>query len=83
MALIPETRITVKVNQANGVLTPTTPVTIKNQVNQLNSIQDIPGVNEAEITNGAVIVYNANTQQYDIKPLDIHYLIGEIDGGTY
>lgn len=77
MAINRETKITVKVNNNNGILNPTA-LTVKNQFReyQLNSIQDLPDVDEIEVTNGATIVYNTATSKYEVKQIDI-------DGGEY
>lgn len=82
----PETKIIAKVSTGGGVLQPTTsPVTIKNQFReyQINSIQDLPDVDEVSVQNGSTLVFNSSTNQYEVKPLDITNVIGVIDGGEF
>ena len=82
----PETKIIAKVSTGGGVLQPTaSPVTIKNQFReyQINSIQDLPDVDEVSVQNGSTLVFNSSTNQYEVKPLDITNVIGVIDGGEF
>jgi hypothetical protein len=80
----PETRIVAKVSTSQGVINPQT-LTIKNQLReyQINSIQDLPDVDEVSVVNGGTIVYNPTTNKYEVKPLDAAFLIGRIDGGEF
>lgn len=43
------------------------PITVKNQIREIRSIEDIPGVNTALRVDGASLFYNANTGEYDVK----------------
>ncbi len=85
MSLNPETRIVVRVNTVGGILQPTTPLTIRNQLReyQINSIQDLPDVAETNIVNGATLVFNSSTNNYEIKPLQTNFIDGDIDGGEF
>lgn len=80
----PETKIVAKVNTSQGLLNPKA-LTIKNQLReyQINSIEDLPDVSEVNVASGSTLVYNANTNQYEVKPLDITNMIGIIDGGEF
>jgi hypothetical protein len=83
-ASIPQvTRQVVKVNNIGGTLTPSAPITLKNQVVEINSIEDIADVDEVNVTNGATIVYNSSRNLYEIKPLSLSDLDSDIDGGTF
>lgn len=85
-ASIPQvTRQVVKVNNIGGTLTPSAPITLKNQVTELTSIENIADVDEIDVTNGATIIYNSSRNLYEIKPLNFNDLDGEvdIDGGTF
>jgi len=83
-ASIPQvTRQVVKVNNIGGTLTPSSPITLKNQVTELTSIENIADVDEVNVTNGATIVYNSSRSLYEIKPLSLNDLGGDIDGGTF
>ncbi len=83
-ASIPQvTRQVVKVNNIGGTLTPSSPITLKNQVTELTSIENIADVDEVNVTNGATIIYNSSRNLYEIKPLSLSDLGGDIDGGTF
>lgn len=67
----------VKVRQINGSLQSTsTSISLRNQVMEIRSIEDLPDVNEVSAVDGAVLTYNANTDKYDVAPITI-------DGGTF
>lgn len=75
----------VKVNNTGGVLTAQSPITLKNQISEINSIEDIRDVSEIDVTDGATIVYNASNDKYEIKHIQIEQVEGNInlDGGTF
>ena len=81
----PESKIVAKVSTESGLLQSSTPITIKNQFReyQINSIEDLPDVDEVDVDSGSTIVYNANTNKYEVKPLDITNVVGIIDGGEF
>lgn len=66
--LINKSSFTVKVNKTGSMLQSNRPITVKNQIEEIRSLEDIPGVNVTLKEDGATIVYNANTGKYDIKP---------------
>jgi hypothetical protein len=83
-ASIPQiTRQSVKVNNIGGTLTPSSPITLKNQVVEITSIESIADVDEIDVTDGATLIYNSSTDKYEIKPLNFNDLSGDIDGGTF
>ena len=67
----------------SGLLTTRPSVTIKNQISEFNSIEQIPDVDEVNVTDGATLQYNATTDKYEIKPLDLAALGVDLDGGTF
>lgn len=75
----------VKVNNTGGVLTAQSPITLKNQISEINSIEDIRDVSEIDVTDGATIVYNASNDKYEIKHIQIEQVEGiiNLDGGTF
>jgi hypothetical protein len=77
------TQQTVKVNNFGGTLVPSAPITLKNQLGEITSIEDIADVAEIDVVDGATLVYNAATNLYEIKPLPISDLQVDIDGGTF
>ena len=81
----PETRIVARVNSVGGILQPTTPLTIRNQLReyQINSIQDLPDVAEINVANGSTLVFNSATNNYEVKPLETSFIAGNLDGGEF
>lgn len=79
-----ESRFTVKVDTTAPVLNPTT-LTVKNQFReyQINSIEDLPDVDEVNVTDGAVIIYNQTADKYEIKQFTQQFIVGAIDGGEF
>ncbi len=75
----------VKVNNAGGVLQSQTPITLKNQITEINSIEDIADVAEIDVSTGSTLVYNANTDKYEVKKLDVGSISGtiDLDGGEF
>lgn len=83
-ASIPQiTRQSVKVNNIGGTLTSSSPITLKNQIVEITSIENIADVDEINVTDGATLIYNSSTDKYEIKPLNFNDLSGDIDGGTF
>lgn len=74
----------VKVTQQGGSLKPVADaITLqKSTIPKVNSILD---VNEVNMANGATIVYNRGTGQYEVRPLEESELAGDasFDGGTF
>lgn len=66
--MISKSDFTITVNKVGGRILSTRPITVKNQIEEIRSIDDIPGVNTSLKVDGATIVYNATTGQYDVKP---------------
>jgi len=71
-----------KLNNNNGRLSAAAPVTLKNQIQEIRSIEDIADVSEVDVTNGATLIYNSETDKYEVKQLQIGDL-GAIDGGSF
>ena len=74
-----------KVKNTSGVLN-TVAVTLKNQIQEIRSIEDIADVSEINVTDGATLVYNAATDKYEVKILDTGDINTEnlnLDGGTF
>lgn len=82
---------TVKVtaNATAGVLDSTVPVTLKTvpyagqgttSTSRLDKLSD---VNAGSETEGAVPVYEANTDTYVVKKVDLSNVTGDLDGGTF
>ena len=76
-------RQNVKVNNLGGTLTTSSPITLKNQVVEINSIQDIADVDEIDVVDGATLIYNSVTDKYEIKLLNADNLQLDLDGGSF
>lgn len=72
----------IAVTKTDGRLTSTSPaVTIKNQINEIRSIEDLGDVIETNVVNGATLVYNSALDKYEVKPIDLG--ASGLDGGTF
>jgi hypothetical protein len=60
----------IKVNKEGGRLISTTPITVKNQIQEIRAVDDIPKVNTALKADGATLIYNSATGYYDVKVFD-------------
>ena len=76
-------RQNVKVNNLGGTLTTSSTITLKNQVVEINSIQDIADVDEIDVVDGATLIYNSVTDKYEIKLLNADNLQLDLDGGSF
>lgn len=73
---------TVRVNNVGDSLSTTKPVTLKNQIQEIRSIEDFGDVQEVNVTTGATLVYNETIDKYEVRPLELADL-GNLDGGTF
>lgn len=74
----------VRVSSAGGRITPAAGgagVTLKNQVQEIRSIEDFADVVRTNPVNGAALVYNAELDKYEVKPIDLGAT--GLDGGTF
>lgn len=72
----------VAVAKSDGRLNSAAPgVTLKNQINEIRSIEDIADIIETNVVDGATIVYNAALDKYEVKPIDL--AATGLDGGTF
>ena len=80
--------VQVSTNATAGIIDSTTPVTLKpipsvssgSGVDRLDKLKDVVATGE---TNGAVPVYDATTDKYVVKKLDLGDVTGNLDGGTF
>lgn len=75
-------RLVAKITNNNGRLSSAAPITLKNQIHEIRSIEDIADVVETDVTDGATLVYNSETDKYEVRQLQIEDL-GAIDGGSF
>lgn len=76
------TRLVAKITNNSGRLSSAAPITLKNQIQEIRSIEDIADVVETDVTDGATLVYNSETDKYEVRQLQIEDL-GAIDGGSF
>ena len=68
----------IKVQQAGSILQPSSSaVSLRNQVLEIRSIEDLPDVLVVEKANNALISYNTITSKYEVKPV-IDYTVRSI-----
>jgi hypothetical protein len=71
-------------NATAGIIDTSIPVTLKNTpnvgVSRLDRLIDVVANNEI---NGATLVYEADTDKYIVKKLDLSDVTGDLDGGTF
>lgn len=65
--VISKSDFTVQVNKTGGRLIATGPMTVKNQIQEIRTFDMLPGINAAAREDGATLIFNANTGQYDVK----------------
>jgi hypothetical protein len=75
-------RLVAKITNNNGRLSSAAPITLKNQIQEIRSIEDIADVAEVDVSDGATLVYNSETDKYEVRQLQIEDL-GAIDGGSF
>lgn len=80
--IIQNTNMVARVTASGDSLAASKPVTLKNQINEIRSIEDFGDVDEVNVVTGATLVYNATNDKYEVRPLEIEDL-GNIDGGTF
>ena len=75
----------IRVQTTGGLLQTSTPITLKNQVTEISSIEDIKDVAEVEVVAGATLVYNPINDKYEVKQITQEDISGDInlDGGEF
>jgi hypothetical protein len=75
----------IRVQTTGGLLQTSTPITLKNQVTEISSIEDIRDVAEVEVVAGATLVYNPINDKYEVKQITQEDISGDInlDGGEF
>ena len=80
--IVQNTSMVARVNTTGDSLSSARPVTLKNQVKEIRSIEDFGDVQEVNVTTGATLVYNSDIDKYQVRPLELADL-GNLDGGTF
>ena len=84
VALARNTVLNVKLTNSGGSLQSSTPITLKNQVSEIKSIEDIRDVSEIEVVAGATLIYNSENDKYEVRKItseDIGTI--NLDGGSF
>jgi hypothetical protein len=58
---------TITVRKEGGRITSTAPMTVKNQIREIRSIEDFDDVNVVNKQEGSMFIYNSATGKYDVK----------------
>lgn len=61
----------ITVNKKGGKILANDPITVKNQIREIRSLDDFPGVNTAGRVDGSTFVYNANTFEYEVRQINV------------
>lgn len=77
-------RLVAKITNNNGRLSSTAPITLKNQIQEIRSIEDIKDVSEISVTAGATLVYNSENDKYEVRKLNTEDFGSlDLDGGSF
>jgi hypothetical protein len=78
------TRLVAKITNNNGRLSSAAPITLKNQIQEIRSIEDIADVTEVEVTAGSTLVYNPENDKYEVRKLQSEdFDTFNLDGGSF
>jgi hypothetical protein len=84
VALARNTVLNVKLTNTGGSLQSATPITLKNQVSEIKSIEDIRDVSEVEVVAGATLVYNSQNDKYEVRKINSEdFGTINLDGGDF
>lgn len=83
-----QANVQVTVTQQEGRITGASDAITLRNYNKIivDNLVDIGDVVNANVVNGATVVYNSNTGNYELKPIDYDLLSGDIDnidGGSF
>lgn len=84
--LVKSTKINVTLSKgSSGVLQNAAPITLKNQVTEIRSIEDIADVDEVDVSAGATLVYNPTNDKYEVRKITSEDISDNfnLDGGTF
>ena len=75
-------RLVATITNNNGRLSSAGPITLKNQIQEIRSIENITDVSVVDVTNGSTLIYNSQNDKYEVRQLQLGDL-GAIDGGSF
>jgi hypothetical protein len=76
----------VVVNNIGGTLTAASPFTIKNEIGEniaIAAVDQLVDVSIVDKSNGSIIIWNADTNKYEVKPLTFENTSGTLNGGSF
>ena len=76
-------RLVAKITNNNGRLSSAAPITLKNQIQEIRSIENILDVSVVEAANGATLIYNSQNDKYEVRQLSFADLAVDLDGGSF
>lgn len=79
MSILTTKKINVRVNSRSTNINVRNNATLPNGMTRLDALNDVDPTNEA---NGATLVYNSENDKYEVKPLDLADVTGDLDAGT-
>lgn len=71
------------VSNNGGILQGGSPVTLRNQLVEIRTLDNIPDINVDNKVDGAGLIYNGNTGAYDVRPISFNDVTGIIDEGEF
>jgi len=71
------------VSNNGGILQGSRPITLRNQLVEIRTLDNIPDVNVNDKVDGAGIIYNGNTGAYDVRPITFNDITGVLDEGEF
>ena len=72
-----------KIQNNNGRLSSVAPITLKNQIQEIRSIENITDVSVIDVTDGATLIYNSQNDKYEVRQLQVADLNIDLDGGSF
>jgi hypothetical protein len=76
-------RLVATITNNNGRLSSTGPITLKNQIQEIRSIENITDVSVVDVTNGSTLIYNSQNDKYEVRQLQVGDLNLDLDGGSF
>ena len=76
-------RLVATITNNNGRLSSTGPITLKNQIQEIRSIENITDVSVVDATNGSTLIYNSQNDKYEVRQLQAGDLNLDLDGGSF
>ena len=77
--------INVKMNKSGSILQSSiNPITLKNQISEIRSIEDIADVAEVEVASGSTLMYNPANDKYEVRKIQsTDFDVLNLDGGEF